>query len=67
MDAVDRWADAAGGAGGTASLAYTGTRLPSGYGLMDFNFQFLSLENDEPGYGWRPVRRRARPAAHDAR
>ena len=35
------------------SLAYTGTRLPSGYGLMDFNFQFLALENDEPGYGWR--------------
>ena len=20
---------------------------------MDFNFQFLALENDEPGYGWR--------------
>ncbi len=37
----------------SGSLAYTGTRLPSGYGLMDFNFQFLALENDDPGYGWR--------------
>jgi feruloyl esterase len=35
------------------SLAYAGPRLPAGYGLMDFNFQFLALENDEPGYGWR--------------
>jgi feruloyl esterase len=37
--------------GGT--LAYTGSRLPSGYGLMDFNFQFLALDDDDPGFGWR--------------
>ena len=35
------------------SLAYTGKTLPSGYTLMDFNFKFLSLDQDDPGYDWR--------------
>ncbi|MGE0459792.1 MAG: tannase/feruloyl esterase family alpha/beta hydrolase [Vicinamibacterales bacterium] len=35
------------------SLAYAGRALPSGYGLMDFNFKFLSLETDDPAYDWR--------------
>ncbi|MEZ5287433.1 MAG: tannase/feruloyl esterase family alpha/beta hydrolase [Vicinamibacterales bacterium] len=36
---------------GTAG--YEGPRLPSGYGLMDFNFRSLALDTPEPGYGWR--------------
>lgn len=35
------------------SLAYTGKELPSGYRLMDFNFKFLSLDQDDPDYDWR--------------
>ena len=35
------------------SLRYDGRSLPAGYGLMDFNFRFLSLEVDDPSYGWR--------------
>jgi len=34
-------------------LAYTGASLPAGYGLMDFNFKFLSLDEDDPDYDWR--------------
>jgi len=37
----------------SGALVYAGPRLPSGYGLMDFNFQFLALDNDDPGFGWR--------------
>jgi feruloyl esterase len=35
------------------ALAYTGRSLPAGYGLMDFNFKFMSLDVDDPGYDWR--------------
>ena len=35
------------------ALAYTGKALPAGYGLMDFNFKFLSLDTDDPAYDWR--------------
>jgi feruloyl esterase len=38
---------------GGGALAYTGKTLPSGYGLMDFNFKFLSLDTDDPAYDWR--------------
>lgn len=37
------------------SLAYTGTRLPSGYGLMEQNFRFLALESDDPAYSWKTL------------
>jgi len=35
------------------TLAYTGQRLPSGYGLADSNMRFLALENDDPSFTWR--------------
>jgi feruloyl esterase len=35
------------------TLAYTGRRLPSGYGLSDSNMRFLALENDDPAFTWR--------------
>jgi len=35
------------------SLAYEGTRLPSGYGLMEPNFRFLSLDRDDPSFSWK--------------
>lgn len=35
------------------TLAYTGKRLPSGYGLADSNMRFLAFEQDEPGFTWR--------------
>lgn len=35
------------------TLAYTGPALPSGYGLMDFNFRQLALEVDDPSFTWR--------------
>jgi len=35
------------------SLAYGGTRLPSGYGLMEPNFRFLALDNDDPSFSWK--------------
>jgi feruloyl esterase len=38
---------------GEGPLAYTGKVLPAGYGLMDFNFKFLSLDTDDPTYDWR--------------
>lgn len=37
------------------TLAYAGPRLPAGYGLMDFNFRFLSLDVDDPDYEWRAL------------
>lgn len=37
------------------SLTYTGTRLPSGYGLMEQNFRFLALESDDPAYSWKTL------------
>lgn len=38
---------------GIGRLAYVGKSLPAGYGLMDFNFRFLSLDTDDPDYDWR--------------
>lgn len=35
------------------SLAYSGPRLPAGYGLMDQNFRFLALDSDDPAYSWK--------------
>ena len=35
------------------SLAYEGTRLPSGYGLMEPNFRFLALDADDPSFSWK--------------
>jgi len=35
------------------SLAYEGTRLPSGYGLMEPNFRFLALDADDPAFSWK--------------
>ncbi|HUR33112.1 MAG TPA: tannase/feruloyl esterase family alpha/beta hydrolase [Vicinamibacterales bacterium] len=35
------------------TLAYTGKRLPSGYGLADANMRFLALERDDPAFNWR--------------
>jgi len=35
------------------SLAYGGTRLPSGYGLMEPNFRFLALDTDDPAFSWK--------------
>jgi feruloyl esterase len=35
------------------SLAYEGARLPSGYGLMEPNFRFLALDNDDPSFSWK--------------
>jgi feruloyl esterase len=35
------------------TLAYTGKRLPSGYGLADSNMRFLALEKDDPTFTWR--------------
>ncbi len=43
-------------AGATATgrpFAYGGTRLPSGYGLMEPNFRFLALDNDDPAFSWK--------------
>jgi feruloyl esterase len=37
----------------SGALAYVGKSLPSGYGLMDFNFKFMSLDTDDPSYDWR--------------
>ena len=38
------------------TLAYTGKRLPSGYGLAESNMRFLALENDDPSFNWRVFR-----------
>ena len=38
------------------TLAYTGRRLPSGYGLAESNMRFLALENDDPAFNWRVFR-----------
>lgn len=38
------------------TLAYTGTRLPSGYGLAESNMRSLALENDDPSFNWRVFR-----------
>ncbi|MGC4084876.1 MAG: tannase/feruloyl esterase family alpha/beta hydrolase [Vicinamibacterales bacterium] len=38
------------------TLAYTGKRLPSGYGLADSNMRFLALETDDPAFTWRVFR-----------
>ena len=38
------------------ALAYTGKRLPSGYGLAESNMRFLAFEQDVPGYTWRQFR-----------
>lgn len=35
------------------TMAYEGPRLPAGYGLMDFNFKYLSFDVDDPAFGWR--------------
>ncbi len=35
------------------TLAYTGRRLPSGYGLAESNMRFLALETDDPAFTWR--------------
>ncbi len=35
------------------SLAYGGTPLPSGYGLMEPNFRFLALDHDDPSFSWK--------------
>jgi feruloyl esterase len=35
------------------SLAYGPERQPSGYGLMEPNFRFLALDNDDPKYSWK--------------
>lgn len=38
---------------GDGSLAYEGTRLPSGFGLMEPNFRFLALDADDPSFSWK--------------
>ncbi len=38
------------------TLAYTGRRLPSGYGLADSNMRYLALETDDPAFNWRVFR-----------
>ncbi len=38
---------------GDGSLAYSGNRLPSGYGLMEPNFRFLALDNDDATFSWK--------------
>ena len=35
------------------TLAYRPERRPSGYGLMEPNFRFLALDDDDPGYSWK--------------
>lgn len=35
------------------TLAYGPDRQPSGYGLMEPNFRFLALDNDDPNYNWK--------------
>jgi feruloyl esterase len=35
------------------SLAYGAERQPSGYGLMEPNFRFLALDQDDPTYSWK--------------
>ena len=35
------------------SLAYGTERQPSGYGLMEPNFRFLALDNDDPKFSWK--------------
>jgi feruloyl esterase len=35
------------------TLAYTGRRLPSGYGLSDSNMRYLALDTDDPSFNWR--------------
>jgi feruloyl esterase len=35
------------------TLAYGPERQPSGYGLMEPNFRFLALDNDDPKYSWK--------------
>ena len=37
------------------SLAYGPERQPSGYGLMEPNFRFLALDNDDPKYSWKSL------------
>ena len=34
-------------------LAYAAERPPSGYGLMEPNFRFLALDEDDPAYSWK--------------
>ena len=38
------------------TLAYTGKRLPSGYGLAESNMRYLALEQDDPSFNWRVFR-----------
>ncbi len=35
------------------SLAYGPERRPSGFGLMDPNFRFLALDQDDPNFSWK--------------
>ena len=35
------------------SLAYGPERRPSGFGLMDPNFRFLALDQDDPNFNWK--------------
>jgi feruloyl esterase len=35
------------------TLAYGPERQPSGYGLMEPNFRFLALDDDDPKYSWK--------------
>ena len=35
------------------TLAYGSEQRPSGYGLMESNFGFLALEDDDPKYSWK--------------
>jgi feruloyl esterase len=37
------------------TLAYGAERQPSGYGLMEPNFRFLALDNDDPKYSWKDL------------
>lgn len=37
------------------SLAYGAERQPSGYGLMEPNFRFLALDEDDPTYTWKTL------------
>ncbi len=38
------------------TLAYTGRRLPSGYGLADSNMRSMALDNDDPAFSWRVLK-----------
>lgn len=35
------------------TLAYGPDRQPSGYGLMESNFRFLAVDDDDPNYNWK--------------